>query len=235
MQSHGLMRGGMTIYTPERERQALQTFGAMLRRWRIRNGWTQYTLANWGREAGLPAPAAGNLSNLERGRGKLMPSRLFQLAEFNRRVAAADWSGVTGRELRDQLEGSEPIRDAEGLWEEQDLWACSVGLLAPPAELAGAQQPLISDRDAARLSDCWRQRFADCVATAALDPSDALRELGMLVPIGERLRLRQVLAIAGQSYQAAELSDGWDEEWLPERALREWEHRHHCSAAEACA
>lgn len=222
------------VYTPEREHQALQTFGAMLRRWRLRNGWTQYTLANWGQEAGLPAPAAGNLSNLERGRGKLMPGRLFQLAEFNRRVAAADWSGVTSRELRDQLEGSEPVRDGEGVWEEQEFWACSVGLLPPPPDLAGVPQPVISDHDAAGLSADWRRRFAACVEQSGLDPADALRELGMMVPIADRLRLRQVLAMAGQSYRAQELMDGWEEGWLPERVLEVWERRHCCGAAEIC-
>ena len=32
---------------------ALEDFGRMLRLWRERNGWTQYTAERWGREAGF--------------------------------------------------------------------------------------------------------------------------------------------------------------------------------------
>ena len=51
----------------DRQAAAREQFGRMLRLWRERNGWTQYTVERWGREAGFRTVSSGNISMVEQG------------------------------------------------------------------------------------------------------------------------------------------------------------------------
>lgn len=213
-------------YTTQRD-DALRRFGAMLRRWRLRNGWTQYTPSKWGKEAGFHAMAAGNLSNLENGKaGNPAPSTIFQLADINRRVATQDWGPVQTRALMDQLQSAAPILSPTGEpWGPTEFWACSVGVLAPPADLDAPVEepaPQLSDEQAAELSQRWRAQLAEWVLRQDLDPSEALMDVAKAIPQQHRKRLRQVLGMPGREYSAAELQELWANGWLPEQALQAW-------------
>ena len=87
----------------------------MLRRWREKNGWTQYTATNWAKESGPPLIKLSGLSELEQGK-TLHPrtKTFFCLAQLNNRVAAKDFAGVRSRALLDQLKDSKPITCEDG-------------------------------------------------------------------------------------------------------------------------
>lgn len=213
-------------YTAQRD-DALRRFGRMLRAWRLRNNWTQYTASHWAKEAGFQAMAAGNLSNIEHGKaGNLRPSTIFQLADLNQRVAKQEWGAVRSRELRDRLLGAKPIVDGDGKpWGPTEFWSCSVGLLAVPADLdepEGQPVPELTD-DAARLmSQQWRNELQEVLLERDLDPIDALGELSKLLPQQHRRRFRQVMSVSGADYKASELLELWANGWLPGMALSTW-------------
>lgn len=212
-------------YAAQRE-DALRRFGGMLRRWRIRNGWTQYTPNEWAKEAGFAGMAPGNLSNLEQGKVSPSPGRIFLLADLNRRIALQDWSGVRSRQLLERLQTAKAIFTPDGQpWGPTEFWACSVGVLAPPKDLDEPEAepvPSIDDQQAMELSKRWRDQLHALVLKHDLDPSEALTEVARHVPQQQRKRLRQVLGMAGRDYGAEELMASWDNGWLPEQALQAW-------------
>lgn len=213
-------------YAAQKE-EALRRFGLMLRSWRKQNHWSQYTAADWAKEAGFHVMAAGNLSTIEHGKvANLRPSTIFHLAELNHRVAARDWGPVRTRALLDLLQQSRPITGDDGqLWGPTQFWACSVGLLLPPKVLQARSlepAPVITDDDAIRLCEQWRQKVAQVVSEHDLDPIEALTGIGRHAPLKQRRRLRQVLSVSRINYSAAELLQGWEGGWLPERALEQW-------------
>ena len=83
---------------------AREDFGRMLRLWRERNGWTQYTAERWGREAGFRTVSSGNISMVEQGKaGDLRAQAHFQLGDVNRRIAEKDWGPLKSQEIRQAL------------------------------------------------------------------------------------------------------------------------------------
>lgn len=113
-----------------------QAFGAMLRSWRIKNNWTQYTVHKWAKEAGFEAISYGNLSVIEQGKaGELRQKAFFQLEELNRRLATQNYSNVKSQEIKEKLRDAQPLVDDSGkLWDAVDFWACYCGLKSIPLE-----------------------------------------------------------------------------------------------------
>lgn len=213
-------------YAAEKD-QALSRFGRMLRTWRVRNGWTQYTASKWAKEAGFQAMAAGNLSNIEHGKaGNLSPGTIFKIADINRRVADKDWGSVKTRAIRDLLQGSAAIVDDDGrAWGPTEFWACSVGLLPVPSALDEPKAepvPELTDEAARLMSQQWRMELQEVLLERDLDPIDAFGELSKLLPQPHRRRFRQVMSLSGADYKASELLELWDNGWLPEKALSKW-------------
>ena len=94
---------------------AREDFGRMLRLWRERNGWTQYTAERWGREAGFRTVSSGNISMVEQGKaGDLRAQAHFQLGDVNRRIAEKDWGPVKSQEIRQALAEATAIRGDDG-------------------------------------------------------------------------------------------------------------------------
>ena len=94
---------------------AREDFGRMLRLWRERNGWTQYTAERWGREAGFRTVSSGNISMVEQGKaGDLRAQAHFQLGDVNRRLAEKDWGPVKSQEIRQALAEPRSNRDLAG-------------------------------------------------------------------------------------------------------------------------
>ena len=205
---------------------AREDFGRMLRLWRERNGWTQYTVERWGREAGFRTVSSGNISMVEQGKaGDLRAQAHFQLADVNRRIAEKDWGPVKSQEIRQALAEATAIRGDDGqLWGPTEFWSCYVGLLPVPQSYRrpdSEPMPEVSGDLATELSTQWRQQFTQEASRRGLDPIETLQGVARQAPAAQRKTLRAVLA-SFRDYEAGELAELWEGEWLPERWIRLW-------------
>ena len=205
---------------------AREAFGRMLRLWRERNGWTQYTVERWGREAGFATLSSGNVSMVEQGKaGDLRAQAHFQLADVNRRLADRDWGALRSRDLRQALEQAEAIRGDDGqLWGPADFWSCYVGLLDVPeayGQVPSEPGPAIDDALAAELSAHWRQQVSAEATRRGLDPIETFQGAARQAPAAQRKTLRAVLA-GFRDYRAEELIPLWEGEWLPQQWIEAW-------------
>ncbi|MFN9635789.1 MAG: XRE family transcriptional regulator [Synechococcaceae cyanobacterium] len=205
---------------------AREHFGRMLRLWRERNGWTQYTVERWGKEAGFATVSSGNVSMVEQGKaGDLRAQAHFQLADVNRRIAEKDWGPVKSQEILQALVGATAIRGDDGqLWGPTEFWRCYVGQdPVPQAYRPQESEPMpeLSSDLAAELSARWRQLFTQQASRHGLDPIDTLQGVARQAPTTQRKKLQAVLA-SFRDYEAAELAQLWQGGWLPERWLRLW-------------
>jgi hypothetical protein len=205
---------------------AREAFGRMLRLWRERNGWTQYTVERWGREAGFATVSSGNVSMVEQGKaGDLRAQAHFQLADVNRRLADHDWGPLHSPDLRQAVEGAEPITGDDGqLWGPADFWCCYVGLLPVPeaySQVPSEPVPAIDDALAADLSARWRQQVSAEATRRGLDPIETFQGAARQAPAAQRKTLRAVLA-GFRDYRAEELIPLWEGEWLPQQWIEAW-------------
>jgi len=205
---------------------AREDFGRMLRLWRERNGWTQYTAERWSREAGFRTVSSGNISMVEQGKaGDLRAQAHFQLADVNRRIAEKDWGPVKSQEIRQALAEATAIRGDDGqLWGPSEFWSCYVGLLPVPQAYQrpdSEPMPKVSAEQAAELSAQLRQQFTQESSRRALDPIESLQGVARQAPAAQRKTLRAVLA-SFRDYEAGDLAELWEGEWLPERWIRLW-------------
>ena len=205
---------------------ARTAFGRMLRIWRERNGWTQYTAERWGREVGFATLSSGNVSMVEQGKaGDLRAQAHFQLAEVNRRLAERDWGTLHSPELRQALEHAESIRGNDGeLWGPAEFWSCYVGLLPVPEayhQVEPEPAPQLDERGAAELSAQWRQQVSAEASRRGLDPIETLQGAARQAPAAQRKSLRAVLA-GFRDYRPEELTPLWQQGWLPERWIEAW-------------
>ena len=206
---------------------AREAFGRMLRLWRERNRWTQYTVERWGREAGFATLSSATVSMVEQGKaGDLRSRAYFQLADVNQRLVDRDWGELYSPELRQALEGAEPIRGEDGaLWGPAEFWCCYVGLLPVPAayrHLPPAPAPALDGKKAAELSALWRQQVSDEASRRGLDPIETLQGASRQAPAAERKTLRAVLA-GFRDYRPEELRPLWQQGWLPEAWSEAWQ------------
>ena len=205
---------------------AREAFGRMLRLWRERNGWTQYTVERWGKEAGFATVSSGNVSMVEQGKaGDLRAQAHFQLADANRRLAERDWGDLHSPELRQALEHAEAIRGDDGqLWGPADFWGCYVGLIAVPAAYRQAPAdpaPAVDEALAAELSGQWRQQVSAEASRHGLDPIETLQGVARQAPAAQRKALRAVLA-GFRDYRPEELRPLWQNGWLPQKWIEAW-------------
>ena len=209
--------------------EAAVAFGAMLRRWRERNGWTQYTAGEWAKEAKPPfeIPPFSGLSELETGKTRSPRTMLFlYLGELNARVAAGDYRGVTVRKILDELQDSQPITGDDGtLWGPAQFWECHAGLRPAPGWLQPVPltpAPEITPDSACDLGDGWRERVLEIGAAAGLRPLVAMQQFAKTCPASAREAIEDGMA-AG--FSPALIARCWDSEageWGPEQWLADW-------------
>ena len=221
----------MSVYSLTKEQQdaAADEFGAMLRRWRLINGWTQYTAANWAKEAGLSAICHSGLSELERGLTKNPRVGLFlSLASLNALIHAQDWSGVHSRKLLDQLKTAKAITDDDGKpWGPEQFWSCRAGLLAPPDWLATPAHhpaPELSAEQAEQLCISWATA-ARRIARQTGAGRRGLDLLRQMAPAADRREWADVLD-EQLIWLPEDLAQRWDpgaSEWKPALWLQAWE------------
>jgi transcriptional regulator with XRE-family HTH domain len=216
--------------TKNQQEDAAKAFGAMLKRWRSMNGWTQYTAAEWSKEAGdfESSPHSG-LSELENGHVKNPRSGTFiRLAEVNYRVHVADFHGVNSRKIKAELAVSVAILDEQGNpWGPAQFWECHAGLrtvpesFAPIPSLPMIPVPQISDDQAAELGCAWRQAIIDAGRARGLGAMKSAAEFLRLVPQQHRDAMEHGLML---DLTAADLAPMWDPEgrWLPTVWVATW-------------
>lgn len=207
-----------------RQEQARLGFGAMIRHWRVRCGWTQYTVCNWAKEAGFEAISYGNLSVIEQGKaGELRQKSFFQLQELNRRIAQKDYGRIVTAELRERVCCGIPLGDQDvPVWGALEFWACYAGLRDVPAAFQMAPMPKVGQRKAAELSARWRASLRRGIEDRQLDPMGALSSALGAAPEPHRRRLSEVL-LGVANYRPEELQALWleDELYQPDRWLAE--------------
>lgn len=203
-------------------------FGAMLKRWRSQNGWTQYTAAQWAKEAGdFDSPPHSGISELENGHVKNPRCGTFiRLAEVNYRVHVADFHGVKSRKIRDELQGSVAICDENGEpWGPAQFWECHSGLRAVPENLAPSPTipaPTLTDDQAAELGTAWRQTIIDAGRAKGLGAMKSVADFLRLVPQEHRDAMEHGLML---DLSAADLAPMWDASegcWLPTVWVATW-------------
>lgn len=185
-----------------------ERFGAMLRRWRLRNGWTQYTVHQWAQQAGFDAMAPSTLSVMENGKAfKPRPETFFALAEANRRVEEREFAGVSDRGLLAVLQQSQPLRGDDGLvWGPAEFWSCHVGLLPVPIEYREpeVETAQVSEAEALELSQLLTERFRSEAQFCGHGPIEMLQLIVRPVPRKHRARF-QAVASGLASYSATEV------------------------------
>jgi hypothetical protein len=208
---------------------AAVAFGAMLRRWREVNGWTQYTATDWAAEAdpAFEAPAHSGLSELETGKTRNPRAPVFVfLAEVNRRVADADFRGVRTRKLRDQLIDSRAIVGSDGEpWGAAQFWECHAGLRAAPDWLLPVvpqPAPTLTEVAAADLGDNWREQVIEAGAAMGLRPFVAMAQFAKACPTKHRETIEDGLAAGFTREQVNAMWDGAAGEWGPVAWIAKW-------------
>jgi len=207
---------------------AAVAFGAMLRRWRIQNGWTQYTAGNWAKESGNRSIPHSGVSELERGMTKNPRIESFlNLGNMNLLIHQQDWTGVKSPKLKLELEGSRAITDPDGNpWGAAEFWACRAGLLEPPAWLAppiSNPAPVLTSRQAEDLCLSWAAQ-ARRVARQTGAGRRGLDQLRQMAPVVDRRIWADVLAEQA-TWTPEELAGQWDaeeSEWIPALWLSQW-------------
>jgi hypothetical protein len=202
-----------------------ERFGSMIRNWRIRQGWTQYTAHYWAKETGFDTISYGNWSVIESGKsGELRFASFLQFEELFHRLYMKDY-GVIGDPLtRERVEGSQPICDMDGQpWDAVDLIACYLGRKDVPPELTVPQAPSISDKALKALCSRWRRMVQQHVEALG-DRTKALNTLILrFVPDEHEQQFRELLM--GFDYSQQELARLWVHTtvYKPEQWIHDWE------------
>jgi transcriptional regulator with XRE-family HTH domain len=214
----------------EAQDAAAVEFGKLIRRWRERNNWTQYTAKRWADEAGLgDVIRHSGLSELERGITRSPRNVVFlSLANLNLLVHEQQFQGVRSRDLMDQLKGSRAICDETTgePWGPGEFWTCHAGLLPPPDWLApppAHPRPELDDEQAAELCAGWGDQAREAARAAGAGGAQLMAIGGYAPP---RLRQQwQGVALGIDVFTAQDLAGLWDPAgggWLPEQWLTAW-------------
>ena len=202
-----------------------KAFGQMLLSWRRRNGWTQYTACDWGKEAGFEMISYGNLSVIEQGKaGELRQKVFWQLWELNRRIADQDWGTIKTLLLKDRVRGATPLGDeACPVWTALEFWGCYCGFREVPPDFRDTPPPSIRQSKATELSSRWRKRMRQVVNEHQLDPSYALQTLQAMAGLEHGKRFYAVLT-GFDDYRPEELVGLWveGETFQPQLWLDRW-------------
>lgn len=220
---------GISSEIKDQQREAAVAFGKVLRRWRARNGWTQYTMGNFAASADprFDAPSHSSASTIETGKNQHPRTAYYvSMAEFNARVADGNFRGVHDRELLDQLMDSRPITDEQGRpWGAAEFWACHAGLLEPPGWLFVEPEdlaPELSEEEAAALGDAWRAEVIERGAAAGLRPARSVVAFVASIPRKHRESLEEGLLSGFTRETVAPLWDPAANEWQTLTWIAQW-------------
>jgi hypothetical protein len=187
----------------------------MILNWRLLNGWTQYTVSDWGKEVGFSAISYGNLSVLERGRsGELRHIGFLQLAEVNDRINRKDWGNIKDLKLRKRVQAATVcVGDEEcKVWGPGEFWACYCGLRDAPTKFMDTPPPILSKKQVKAVSSLIRSQMRDVVKKYDLDPLDAIRELMSMATTEQHRNKFSSVLMEFSDYSYEELNCLWSPE-----------------------
>jgi transcriptional regulator with XRE-family HTH domain len=218
-----------TTFSLIKEQQAAagEQFGAVLRRWRIACGFTQYTIPKWIAEAGLGLTISG-ISEIERGLTRHpRVSFYITIGAINRLLYEQDFRGLRSRDLIDQVKGGRAITDEDGRpWGAGDFWELRAGIKSPPdwlAPVSASPAPALTAEDAEALCAGWADQVRQLARAAGLGAA-GMEQAQSVAPAEERDRWGEVLTGFG-SYSPEDLAELWDpiaSEWVPGQWVQEW-------------
>lgn len=169
----------MTDYQYEKDAtpslEARQQFGRTLRLWRLRAGWNQDTLHEWGKAAGFPVVTDAVWNKLENGTvvGP-KPVTFNQLGLANDRIARQDWGTIRNRKLRDRVIVQEPICNQDSTpWTAVDFFAHFCGQKSAPPWADADRAWAISPEAAEKLGHQQREIFIEFAEANFLDRHEA--------------------------------------------------------------
>lgn len=143
--------------------ESKREFGLMLRRWRVRNGWSGKIPGLWAKAApdvfqGQQVSSA-TWTGFENGKAQApAPETFLALACMNKALASGKIGAITDRQLRDRVAAGKPICHDDGTpWEAGDFFDCFIGALPPPKALQ------LPEFDASGESDRIRAEFTRAV------------------------------------------------------------------------
>lgn len=182
---------------------AAVAFGRNLRRWRLRNGWSQNTAQDWGQAIGIAHVFNSQWSQLETARLRGPKPLVFRaLGIMNGLLAAGEYGPILDRALLDRVKQAEPICQPDGRpWQGSDFYASFMGQLPWP-EMA-ERLPEISDREAAEISNEFRQAVRAAGGPDGARIGEVLAAVIALAPRPAQARVGEVLM--GDNWRGSEL------------------------------
>jgi len=207
---------------------ARKRFGRTLKIWRLRGGWTQATISQWGKAAGFSPVTDAVINHLERGiTDQPQPLTFIQLAIANERLANKDYGVISDRRLRELVQAQEPITDDDGtVWTAADFFSHFCALKEPPSWARQSSMLAITAEEAEKLS--WQQRdmFLKYAQDCLLDRIEAWRELQQHCTGMSREQVEAFKLVLGghKSWTPEELAEMTDESGmnLSIQALQNW-------------
>lgn len=208
--------------------EARKRFGRTLYIWRLRAGWRQDTLHEWGKASGFPGATDAVWNKLENGKTpQPLPLTFIQLAMANERLANKDYGVIRDRKLKDLVQAQAPICNDSGVpWTASDFFGHFVGLVDPPEWAANTKGYLLNDEEAQKLSTHQREMFVRYAQDRLMDRLEAWQELQNHCNGMSREQVEAFKLVLGghRSWSAAELSEMTDQAGknLTIAALQSW-------------
>lgn len=181
-----------------------EQFGRTLSRWINRNGWIHSTLHQWGESSGFPSVRDSTFNRLQNAKiEQPAPITFIQLGIANEKIAAAEFEGVTDRQLKDRLVDSEAICSSNGKpWRATEFFGHFCGQVDAP-EWAVLQAPLTQER-CDEITEHHRKLFGEITAKKKLDRADAW----------EQLKIHCLTLTKAQKELLKDILSGW-KNWTP--------------------
>ncbi len=184
---------------------AAVAFGQNLRRWRLRNGWSQNTGQDWAQAIGVPPVFNSQWSQLECARLRGPKPLLFRaLGILNTLLAAQEYGSFADRALMERVRRAEPICHPDGRpWTGPDFYASFMGQLAWPdmPDLL----PDITDAEAEEFSERFRTLVRKAGGVDGSQIGVVLATVISSAPREAQARVGEVLM--GGSWSGAELME----------------------------
>ena len=210
---------------PTEQQNHRDRLGKAVTAWMRLNGFSQQTIHDWATVAGTAGPWNSSISLLQRGR--LDPKAMIWVAfgQLNKDLADGNLKYVTNRKLKDKLSEAMPFLTEEGQpATATDFFSMFIGELQPAAIYT--QLIAISDEDAEKLTQKYREAFRSLAIDQMITPKEAWSEIephckALAMTAKQITQMREVL-IGISDYTAddlIELSGGAGEEPAPGRAL----------------
>ena len=210
---------------PADQQEHRNRLGRAVSAWMRLNGFSQQTIHDWATAAGTAGPWNSSVSLLQRGRLDCKGQFWVAFGQLNKDLAEGNLRYVKDRKLKDKLKDAMPfLTEEDQPATATDFFSMFIGELQPAAIYS---QPIaISDEDAERLTQKYREAFRNLAMDQMITPKEAWSEVevhckALAMTAKQITKMREVLI--GLSEYAAddltELSNAAGEDPAPGKAL----------------